>query len=268
MAGGRFAPIASNVIRSFVTIAGVDEMAPMLQQRSRRLLTVCLAASVALHLVLLAVLPGFVEEYSPLDARVLEVVLLTADAPAVVAPEPRVPPNPPHTDRGMRGQQRMRTGEGSRPATRAEEPSRPEFKAPAASSATPPAAAPASESWASGGSGAHSVAEAGSEAPRPREAPEITPPTFNAAYLRNPVPRYPMIARRSGEQGTVTLRVLVTREGVPASVSVERTSGSGHLDSAALETVRTWRFVPARRGQQPIDAWVLVPVVFRLEGTS
>ena len=66
----------------------------------------------------------------------------------------------------------------------------------------------------------------------------------------------------------MTLRVLVTRDGFPARVSVERTSGSGQLDSAALETVKTWRFVPARQGSEAIEAWVLVPVVFRLEGTS
>jgi protein TonB len=69
-------------------------------------------------------------------------------------------------------------------------------------------------------------------------------------------------------EGTVTLRVLVTRDGLPARVSVEKTSGSGDLDNAALETVRTWRFTPARQGERSIEAWVLVPIVFRLEGAS
>jgi len=106
---------------------------------------------------------------------------------------------------------------------------------------------------------------------KPEPAPhtaEITPPAFNASYLRNPAPRYPLIARRNGEQGTVTLRVLVTREGQPARVSIERSSGSSQLDGAALETVKTWRFVPARQGRESVEAWVLVPIVFRLEGTS
>jgi len=66
----------------------------------------------------------------------------------------------------------------------------------------------------------------------------------------------------------VTLRVLVTREGAPARVTVEQTSGSRHLDTAALEAVKTWRFVPARQGTEPVDAWVLVPIVFRLEDAS
>lgn len=66
----------------------------------------------------------------------------------------------------------------------------------------------------------------------------------------------------------MTLKVLVNAEGVPASVGVEKTSGSRHLDNAALDTVRSWRFVPARRGDQAVEAWVLVPIVFRLEGVS
>ena len=99
-------------------------------------------------------------------------------------------------------------------------------------------------------------------------AEKITPPVFSAAYLRNPQPVYPLSARRRGEQGTVLLKVLVTREGAAASVGVERTSGHAALDQAALEAVRKWRFAPARRGAEPIESSVLVPIVFRLEGVS
>lgn len=95
-----------------------------------------------------------------------------------------------------------------------------------------------------------------------------SPPTHNAAYLHNPRPAYPLIARRNGEHGTVTLRVLVARDGAPASVSVERSSGFAHLDRSALATVKGWRFVPAQERGEPVEAWMLVPIVFRLEGTS
>jgi periplasmic protein TonB len=101
----------------------------------------------------------------------------------------------------------------------------------------------------------------------PRPAP-VSPPSFNAAYLRNPLPRYPLIARRNGEQGTVTLRVLVTRDGAPGSVVLEKTSGWPSLDAAALATVKEWRFVPAQQNGQPVDAPVLVPIVFRLQDAS
>ena len=97
----------------------------------------------------------------------------------------------------------------------------------------------------------------------PREP--SSPPDFRAAYLRNPPPGYPAAARRNGEEGTVTLRVLVSAEGAPREVALERSSGSSLLDAAALATVKTWRFVPARRGGEAQEAWVLVPIVFRLE---
>jgi len=38
------------------------------------------------------------------------------------------------------------------------------------------------------------------------------------------------------------------------------------LDHAARDTVRGWRFAPARRGDVPVPAWVLIPISFRLEG--
>jgi protein TonB len=92
-----------------------------------------------------------------------------------------------------------------------------------------------------------------------------TPPSFNAAYLDNPPPNYPPLARRSGEQGRVLLRVLVTPGGVAETVELRTSSGSSRLDNAALEVVKRWRFVPARRGDQPVAAWVLVPINFTLE---
>jgi len=59
--------------------------------------------------------------------------------------------------------------------------------------------------------------------------------------------------------------VLVTIEGTAARVELDRSSGSASLDGAAMEAVRNWRFVPARRGSQNVEDWVRVPVVFRLE---
>jgi protein TonB len=98
-----------------------------------------------------------------------------------------------------------------------------------------------------------------------RADPPSVPPAFSAAYLRNPAPVYPAIARRSGDQGTVKLKVLVSSEGAPLRVELDQSSGSKSLDGAALDAVRGWRFVPARRGAQNIEGWVRVPVVFKLE---
>jgi protein TonB len=105
-------------------------------------------------------------------------------------------------------------------------------------------------------------------APRKAEAPAITPPSLNAAYLRNPPPRYPAASRRNGEQGTVLLKVLISREGEALKVELDKSSGWPNLDGAALDAVRGWRFVPARRGNEPIEMSYIVPVVFRLEGSG
>lgn len=96
-----------------------------------------------------------------------------------------------------------------------------------------------------------------------KEAP-ITPPNILAAYQDNPPPVYPMRSRRLGEEGEVLLRVHISAGGQVDQIAVERSCGHSRLDEAALEAVRDWRFAPARRGQQPVAAWVLVPIQFEL----
>ena len=106
-------------------------------------------------------------------------------------------------------------------------------------------------------------------APAPATAvapPVLVSPRFDAAYLQNPPPVYPPLARHLGEQGRVLLRVFVTADGVAGTVDLRSTSGSERLDRAALETVKRWRFVPARQGEAAVAAWVLVPISFSLEG--
>ena len=99
-----------------------------------------------------------------------------------------------------------------------------------------------------------------------RAAPVAAPVRYDADYLRNPPPAYPSLSRRLHEEGRVVLLVRVTAEGAAASVSIERSSGHARLDEAALDAVRRWRFVPARRGDEAVAASVLVPLVFRLDG--
>ena len=94
----------------------------------------------------------------------------------------------------------------------------------------------------------------------------LTQPIFNADYLDNPAPAYPPLSRRMREQGRVILRVLVNVRGTADEVQVRTTSGSARLDEAARDTVRAWKFVPAKRGADPVAAWVLIPISFRLEG--
>jgi len=91
-----------------------------------------------------------------------------------------------------------------------------------------------------------------------------TDPVFDAAYLNNPAPSYPQAAKRKGIQGKVMLNVIVKADGTPATVQVYHSSGFSVLDDAALEAVRQWKFVPARRGGEFVQANVVVPVDFKM----
>lgn len=88
---------------------------------------------------------------------------------------------------------------------------------------------------------------------------------YDVASLNNPKPPYPLAARRHGAQGRVLLSVQVGTDGASHAVLLKRSSGHAVLDDAALQTVRRWHFVPARRGDSPVESWVDVPILFRLE---
>lgn len=179
-------------------------------------------------------------------------------APASPTLSPAEPlPQPKHRPSSVRTPTQPTPTQAATPrAPHAEEPTLPVATAAVPSpgggeSAAPPQPGPSAASQAPAGAGTG-------------EPAVLSPPEYAAAYLQNPPPAYPRSARRAGDQGTVVLRVLVSIEGVAARVELERSSGSASLDSAALDAVQRWRFVPARRGATPVEAWVKVPVVFRL----
>lgn len=100
---------------------------------------------------------------------------------------------------------------------------------------------------------------------QPVAEPPLESPRYNAAYLSNPPPSYPMSARRRGIEGTVLVRAEVAAGGECLRAELKKSSGAEVLDQAALEAVKKWRFVPAKRGNQAVVAWVEVPITFKLE---
>lgn len=84
-------------------------------------------------------------------------------------------------------------------------------------------------------------------------------------YDRNPPPRYPQQARKRGFQGRVILKVLVGKDGRVADIGLQESSGHSILDNVALETVRGWAFTPGRRGEDPVEMWIGVPMLFELK---
>ena len=87
---------------------------------------------------------------------------------------------------------------------------------------------------------------------------------YNVTSLNNPKPPYPLAARKRGIEGQVLLRARVQEDGHCAAVETKKSSGSTMLDSAAVETVKKWRFAPATISGAPVASWVEVPITFRL----
>lgn len=68
-----------------------------------------------------------------------------------------------------------------------------------------------------------------------------------------------------GWEGRVVLRVEVLANGSAGVVSIAKTSGHDLLDEAALEAVRRWKFVPAKRDGIAVNSSVNVPINFNLK---
>ncbi|MBF0447473.1 MAG: energy transducer TonB [Magnetococcales bacterium] len=92
----------------------------------------------------------------------------------------------------------------------------------------------------------------------------FVPVTTQSPVLNNPKPRYPVLARRRGWQGLVLLRVEVDSTGAPLSVQIKQGSGHSILDDSAVQTVKSWRFIPAKRWGVAVRAFVEVPIHFSL----
>ncbi|QSA97599.1 energy transducer TonB [Methylococcus sp. EFPC2] len=183
--------------------------------------------------------------------QVIEVALMTEKAPAVepasqtqVQSPPKPQPEPPPP---------------KRPA-----PPKPKPKAKPVARPEPPPISPQ-----------HSEAEAPSapvvSAPEAPPKPAAPPPApyVEASYkgpgLHNPPTRYPRIALERQWEGSVQLKVQVLTDGTAGEIRVERSSGHEILDEATIEQVKSWRFIPARRGDQAVISWVIVPIEYKLK---
>ncbi|MCR2745518.1 energy transducer TonB [Limnobacter parvus] len=100
--------------------------------------------------------------------------------------------------------------------------------------------------------------------PAPEALAPVTPPRTDAAHLNNPAPQYPALSRRLGEQGRVLLDVYILPNGNVGEIKLNQSSGFPRLDNAALQAVKTWKYVPAKRGDKPIPFWYVQPVSFVL----
>ena len=99
----------------------------------------------------------------------------------------------------------------------------------------------------------------------PVPAPKVELPSSDAQYLQNPKSEYPRLSRQRNEQGKVVVAVFIGTDGTAQKAEIKVSSGYERLDQAALATVKSWRYVPGKRGGVPEAMWFNVPINFVLE---
>lgn len=79
-------------------------------------------------------------------------------------------------------------------------------------------------------------------------------------------PDYPEMARQTGLEGMVVVRILVYKDGTVKDVIVVRPSGTSvGFEEAAVAACKQWVFKPAIQNQKPVSVWVNYPVKFAIK---
>jgi len=90
-------------------------------------------------------------------------------------------------------------------------------------------------------------------------------PILDTALVAGLQPEYPLLARRRGYQGRVVVAASVLSSGEVEFASLVSSSGYGMLDDAALDAVKAWRLLPARKDGEAVEGRIEIPFDFVLQ---
>jgi protein TonB len=94
----------------------------------------------------------------------------------------------------------------------------------------------------------------------------VAPVLLNRAEVAEAMSnRYPRVLRRAGVSGVVVVRVQIDATGQMVRSVIGRSSGREAFDEAALEVTQVMSFKPALNGDQPVAAWVVMPIEFQVK---
>ncbi|MBU3599088.1 energy transducer TonB [Polynucleobacter sp. 30F-ANTBAC] len=88
---------------------------------------------------------------------------------------------------------------------------------------------------------------------------------YKASYLNNPKPPYPPLAVKMRIEGKVGIIVEVLPNGKAGRVTIESSSGQDMLDQSALQAVKQWQFIPAKKDGVVVPQVVRIPINFNLK---
>ena len=107
----------------------------------------------------------------------------------------------------------------------------------------------------------------GLSTPRTNTVPVVAiPATAPVGILRTITrPVYPAIEKRLGHEGMVSLRLMISADGIVTDAIVVRSSGFPRLDEAAVShVIAHWRYKPATREGKPVTSQTNANVKFEL----
>ena len=96
------------------------------------------------------------------------------------------------------------------------------------------------------------------------ETVELAPSIIGGLEAVRKAMVYPMEAVRDSVQGMVIVRLLVSETGKVDDAAIEK-SDNALLNDAALVAARQVEFNPAKMGDKPVKAKVMLPVKFKLQ---
>ena len=85
---------------------------------------------------------------------------------------------------------------------------------------------------------------------------------FKIGSHENPHPEYPLIARKKGWEGRVIIHADIDNTGKVTHIEILESSGYEALDSVSPNTLKNWKFTPAKFGDKFIEDSVTIPVNF------
>ena len=88
---------------------------------------------------------------------------------------------------------------------------------------------------------------------------------YKTGSINNPHPPYPILARKKGWQGSLTLEVSVNKLGIVEEVEINKSSGYSILDNTSKKTIKEWKFRPAVKNGVITNDKLYIPIRFVLD---
>jgi TonB family protein len=86
-----------------------------------------------------------------------------------------------------------------------------------------------------------------------------------ARLVRQPRPEYPAELQQAGIEGTVVLKAVISKEGLPVSIQTVGNGVDQRLAVAASKAVAQWRYQPALLNGEPVETMVTIDLSFTLD---